>query len=420
VGEGTTHTVTFPAKSLPKHDDFYQFQYLRGDNSVAGASIPFQLRLEPGERRSQEDQQELENKYTSLLEHSEQMGRELETRNQSFVVLERQHRSVQEEVARKQQEEEDMATLVANRSELRQTLRATEETLARTEGVLEVTTTRLKEAEEMVAVKAGEVARLEVRLAEVGEGREERDKLAVMLEQEQAAREGLLREKAGLLGRLEDSEAMVAAAARSKDLAVAEIRSQVAQQDALRRDLAGVREELGRAEADLVEVKQEMEIKETILTSLAARLETKEREVDQRMREVEVVREEVKGVEENVQGAGTQEITDACLEDADRRAVALELEKRVLEEKVVQLEEEVGELRGRLEAGAQHYRRLAAAKEKLERQQGEQGRVAALEEQVSRSLVTGAEHPLAPPGAAAEGGAECEQSCPGAPAVRHQ
>merc|ERR1719247_2529377 len=76
------------------------------------------------------------------------------------------------------------------------------------------------------------------------------------------------------------------------------------------------------------------------------------------------------------------EIHERCLEDADKRAQQLEVEKRGLEEKVERLEAEGQELRARLEAGAKHYRRLAAAKEKLEKQQGEGERVAALEVQV--------------------------------------
>ena len=113
------------------------------------------------------------------------------------------------------------------RSELKQTLRATEETLGRTEAVLEATTTRLHEAEAALAAKEGEVARLEVKLQEATEGKEDREGLVAMLATEQSARENLLKEKASLLSRLEDSEAMVAAAVRSKDLAVAEIRTQV-------------------------------------------------------------------------------------------------------------------------------------------------------------------------------------------------
>ena len=97
------------------------------------------------------------------------------------------------------------------------------------------------------------------------------------------------------------------------------------------------------------------------------------------------------------------EIHERCLEDADKRAQVLEVEKRALEEKVERLEVEGQELRARLEAGAKHYRlrsdcihtvmkknsflrKLAAAKEKLEKQQGEGERVAALEEQVRLSI----------------------------------
>ena len=50
------------------------------------------------------------------------------------------------------------------------------------------------------------------------------------------------------------------------------------------------------------------------------------------------------------------EIHERCLEDADKRAQLLEVEKRSLEEKVEKLEVEGQELRGRLEAGAKHYR----------------------------------------------------------------
>lgn len=50
------------------------------------------------------------------------------------------------------------------------------------------------------------------------------------------------------------------------------------------------------------------------------------------------------------------EIHERCLEDADKRAQQLEVEKRGLEEKVERLEVEGQELRARLEAGAKHYR----------------------------------------------------------------
>ena len=88
---------------------------LRGDNGVAGASIPFQLRLEPGERALQEELGGLETKYTSLLHHSETLQKELETKQQSFVVLEQQHMSMRKEAEKKVQMEADLAELVAAR-----------------------------------------------------------------------------------------------------------------------------------------------------------------------------------------------------------------------------------------------------------------------------------------------------------------
>merc|ERR1719237_1876635 len=240
----------------------------------------------------------------------------------------------------------------------------------------------------------GEVARLEAKLQEATEGKEDREGLVAMLATEQSGRETLLKEKGSLLSRLEDSEAMVAAAVRSKDLAVAEIRTQVAQQDELRRGLAAAQEEAARAEADLVEARREIEARETILSSLGSRLEQKEGEVKQREMEVDVARREAATKEaarmdakvlEALQGEEeVLEIHERCLEDADKRAQQLEVEKRGLEEKVERLEVEGQELRARLEAGAKHYRKLAAAKEKLEKQQGEGERVAALEEQVHR------------------------------------
>ena len=35
--------VTFTQSVLPNEEDFYQFQYLKGDNNVAGASIPAEI-----------------------------------------------------------------------------------------------------------------------------------------------------------------------------------------------------------------------------------------------------------------------------------------------------------------------------------------------------------------------------------------
>ena len=105
--------------SIPQVDAFQvagtSLFALRGDNGVAGASIPFQLRLEPGERALQEELGGLETKYTSLLHHSETLQRELETKQQSFVVLEQQHKSMREEAEKKMQMESDLAELVAAR-----------------------------------------------------------------------------------------------------------------------------------------------------------------------------------------------------------------------------------------------------------------------------------------------------------------
>ena len=57
----------------------------------------------------------METKYTSLLHHSETLQRELETKQQSFVVLEQQHKSMREEAEKKMQMESDLAELVAAR-----------------------------------------------------------------------------------------------------------------------------------------------------------------------------------------------------------------------------------------------------------------------------------------------------------------
>ena len=85
--------VTFAVSALPKEEDFYQFQYLQGDNKVAGASVPFQLRA-PGKCNQevcgvreegdllvvqtphtslQEKVADIETKYTGLLELLEQL-----------------------------------------------------------------------------------------------------------------------------------------------------------------------------------------------------------------------------------------------------------------------------------------------------------------------------------------------------------
>ena len=41
--------IVFKGAELPKSNDFYQYQYLRSDNVVLGASIPFELRMPKNE-----------------------------------------------------------------------------------------------------------------------------------------------------------------------------------------------------------------------------------------------------------------------------------------------------------------------------------------------------------------------------------
>eukprot|EP00092_Neocalanus_flemingeri_P001333 GFUD01001424.1.p1 GENE.GFUD01001424.1~~GFUD01001424.1.p1 ORF type:complete len:785 (-),score=233.53 GFUD01001424.1:792-3146(-) len=402
--------VTFPVSVLPKEEDFYQFQYLQGDNKVAGASVPFQLRA-PGKCNQevcgvreegdllvvqtphtslQEKVADIENKYTGLLELSEQLTDELNMKNQSFVVLEQQHMSLLENVSRCQQLEGDLQTLVGEKLQLEQTLTQTTETLGQAERVLNTTTTRLEEVERALHVKTDEVANLEANLAssetkcgsmaaELGVVAEERERLANMLDQEIKAREMLLKEKMELVDRLEDTNNMLNAAAKSKDLAIEEIRAQIQQQDKLRQELATAREEAGNAEAELVLVKQELSkhtdkeddsnsfVVASVMSSLGAKLEEKEREVMQKDKELALLRQ----VESNL---SSMEIHEKCLEDADKRAANFEKENRdiveenvALKQKVSQLEKEKQELVKRLEAGAAHYRKLAAEKSTWEK-----------------------------------------------------
>jgi len=400
--------VTFPLSTLPKEEDFYQFQYLKGDNKVAGASVPFQLRA-PGKCNQvvcgvreegdllvvqtphtslQEKVVDIETKYTGLLELSEQLSDELNMKNQSFVVLEQQHVSLLETVSKCQQLEGDLQTLVGEKLQLEQTLTQTTETLGQAERVLNTTSTRLEEVERALNVKTDEVTNIEANLAssetkcgsmaaELGVVTEERERLANMLDQEIKAREVLLKEKKELVDRLEDTSNMLNAAAKSKDLAIEEIRAQIQQQDKLRQELAAAREEAGNAEAELVIVKQELTkytdkegdsfVVASVMSSLGAKLEEKEREVMQKDKELALLRQ----VESNL---SSMDIHEKCLEDADNRAENFEKENRdileenvVLKQKVCQLEKEKQELVKRLEAGASHYRKLAAEKNAWEK-----------------------------------------------------
>jgi len=395
--------VTFAVSALPKEEDFYQFQYLQGDNKVAGASVPFQLRA-PGKCNQevcgvreegdllvvqtphtslQEKVADIETKYTGLLELSEQLSDELNMKNQSFVVLEKQHMSLLETVNKCTQLEGDLQTLVREKLQLEQTLTQTTETLGHSERVLNTTTARLAEVEKALNITKEELMTIKAELAvsdakcgstssELGVVTEERERLANMLDQEINAREGLMKEKMELIDRLEDTSNMLNAAAKSKDLAIEEIRAQIQQQDKLRQELATAREEAGNAEAELVIVKQELAkytdkdgdsfVVASVMSSLGAKLEEKDRQVVQKDKELALLRQ----VESSL---SSMEIHEKCLEDADKRASIFEKEnKEILEQnselkvKISHLEKEKQDLVNRLEAGAAYFRKLAADK----------------------------------------------------------
>ena len=144
VTEEKTLVVNFSVSVLPKEEDFYQFQYLKGDNQVAGASVPFQLRL-PGKSHQevtgvkeeddllvvQTPQTSLQEKYTSLLDLSEKLTEELNKKNESFIVLEQRNQSLVETSTKVQEMESDLSTLIRDKILLEQTLTQTTETLTR-------------------------------------------------------------------------------------------------------------------------------------------------------------------------------------------------------------------------------------------------------------------------------------------------
>merc|ERR1712123_235968 len=124
----------------------------------------------------------------------------------------------------------------------------------------------------------------------------------------------------------------------------------------LRKELAVAKEEAGNAEAELVLLKQELDkqkekegdsfVVASVMSSLGAKLEEKEREVMQKDKELTLL----KLVENKTCSI---DIHEKCLEDADNRAERFEKEKL--------------ELVKRLEAGAAHYRKLAAEKNTWEK-----------------------------------------------------
>ena len=408
MNTNTSFTVRFPVSALPREEDFYQFQYLKSDNQVAGASVPFQLR-QPGSTTqevtgvTEEDDlmvvqtpaTSLQEKYSSLLDLSEklthdrnQLVEELNKKNESFIVLERTNQSLVESSEKYRDLETDLETLVRDKLELEKTLTQTTETLASTERVLKTTSDQLESVEKMLEEKKTVIDELKSSLEsyEVKVGgyssdvqllTQERDSLAAMLDQEIKARENLMNEKMELMERLEDTTNMLNAATNSKDMAVAEIRSQIEQQDKLRQELARVKEDAGHVEAELVIVKQQLSkitenegdsyVVTTVLSSLGEKLEARERELKQKNEEITLLREL-----EN--SKNTIEIHEKCLEDADTRATDLEKRNKELEEENDQLkmtmknlESSNQELTARLEAGAFHYKKLAAEKKLLEK-----------------------------------------------------
>ena len=422
-------TVKFPVSTLPKEEDFYQFQYLKGDDQVGGASVPFQLRS-PGRRnpeqqicgvREEDDllvvqtpQTSLQDKYSSLLDLSEKLSEDLRQKNESFIVLEQRHQSLLENNQRSREMEEDLRTLIADKLQLEETLTQTSETLAKTESVLEATTDKLKEVERALESKSGQVGSLQQEmertdsrcmelLADFGVLREERDKLTAMLEVEIKGREQLMVEKQELVERLEDVSNMLNAAAKSKDLAIGEIRTQIEQRDKLRQELANTKQEKGNLEAELFSVKQQLEsfagkeedtyVVTTVLSSLGEKLEAKERELKEKDEEISLLKQLEASKESLV-------IHEKCLEDADSRAALLESQNKELvnnnEElngKVEKLEAETRELKARLEAGAVHYKKLYAERNELMKQKRSdsrpdegvyQAKIESLEKEVER------------------------------------
>lgn len=401
VSEDKTLSAKFSVSVLPKEEDFYQFQYLKGDNQVVGASVPFQLRL-PGKSHQevtgvkeeddllvvQTSQTSLQEKYTSLLDLSEKLTEELNKKNESFIILEQNNQSLVETSTKVQEMESDLSSLTRDKIQLEQTLTQTTETLTRSESLLDTTTEKLMSVEKSLKEKVDIITELEVKLGsielknvavteDVRIVTKERDSLAAMLEQEIAARENLLKEKQELVNRLEDTNNMLAAAATSKDLAVAEIRAQIEAQDRMRVELAKFREEAGHAEAELVLVKQQLarftgdsedaHVVTAVLSSLGEKLEEKERELKKKNEEISLLKQ----LEESKNHI---EIHEKCLEDADTRAETLEKtnrnivrEKEELKKQNMALIKANAELTARLEAGATHFRKLAAEKQTLEK-----------------------------------------------------
>lgn len=315
--EKVEQQVVVPVAKLPKDEDFYQFQYVQADGSVAGASVPFQLRspvetelcavqddeedimvvqtaaahatsgmqarlasISSTNSNLQEKMVSMETKYHGLLDLSERLTEDLQQKTESFVVLDQMYKSLVPEKERASQLDKDMQQLVAEKVLLEETLHKTSETLARTESVLDSTRQRLVEVEAVASQKMD----LEVALTKEREEKRallaEKESLGKMLTRELAARENHQQERAGLLSRLEDLNAMLSAASKSKDLAVEELRMHIEQQDQLRRQLAITSEEASVAVRELVDVKSQLETTEIDLESTKIELDQTKQEFE--------------------------------------------------------------------------------------------------------------------------------------------
>ena len=403
-----TMELTFSASLLPKEEDFYQFQYLKGDNSVAGASIPFQLRA-PGKKSQKvcgvreegdllvvqtpdtammEKTADIETKYSALLELSEKISDELNLKTQSFVVLEHEHKSLQATILKQDQLQTDIHKLVGEKLQLEQTLLQSTETLEQSERVLSTTTSQLETVKKTLELKTEELSSVQCELKacqskcailsnELKASKEEKDKLAQMLELEIKARENLLSEKQDLVDRMDDTSNMLNAAARSKELAIQEIRTQIEMQDELRRSLASAEQEVQSLDAELAAVKQKLAtftdqesdsfVVASVLSSLGSKLENKEMELVQKNKEIELLQMEASN-------RNSMECQETSVKDWNDKAEALEKENKCLKNEnntlkntIENLEKEKTELTKRLEAGAIHYKKLAAEKNRWQK-----------------------------------------------------
>lgn len=286
VTEEGVQMVVFPAKDLPAEPDFYQFQYIKFDGTVAGASVPWHLnaaapgRAEAGSPEAEDlvmvqtplsslrlnnealvgKVRDIEEKYSSLLEVSEKLSEELSRKNASFVVLDARYKSLIEEKSQADQIQADIATLIGEKLVLEQSLHRANEGRHMAESEIQTLSEKIAEIQDVLAARNCELARceeardaaeqqaaqlraeLDQAEREMDQLRTERASINAMLDTELTRRESCLAENQHLLARLEDSTAMLQASQKSKEMAVQEIRGLVQTQDALRRELQVARD----------------------------------------------------------------------------------------------------------------------------------------------------------------------------------